>query len=42
MTLREVVNPRMQLGDVDGGAGASPPDFGIDTARLGRRHVELN
>lgn len=42
MSLREVVNPRMQLRDVHSGAGACPPDFGVDATRLRRRHVELN
>jgi len=38
VALGEVVNPRMELGDLHGGAGACPPDFGVDAAGLRRRH----
>ena len=38
VTLGKVVNPRMELGDLHGGAGTCPPDFGVDAAGLRRRH----
>lgn len=37
MTLGEVVNPRAEKGDLNGCAGAGPPDPGIDEAQISGR-----
>ena len=37
VALREVVNPRMDGGDLDGVSGAGAPYSGVETARIGRR-----
>lgn len=34
MALREIVNPRMENGDLNGVAGACSPDFGVERVRL--------
>lgn len=41
MALREVINPRIDGGDLDGGAGTRAPDSGVDGTRLGGRGVML-
>lgn len=37
MALGEVVNPGVDSGDVDGVSSACAPEFGVETAEIGRR-----
>lgn len=37
MTLREVVNPRIDSRDMNGRAGAGPPNPGVQAAEVGGR-----
>lgn len=37
VALGEVVNPRMDGGDLNGVSGTGAPDFGVEPARIGRR-----
>ena len=37
VALREVVNPRINDGDLDGGASTGSPDFGVEAAEIARR-----
>ena len=37
VALWEVVNPRMDGGDLDGVSGVGAPYSGVETARIGRR-----
>lgn len=34
MALREIVNPRIHGGDLNGGSGTGSPDFGVKRVRL--------
>lgn len=41
MSLREIVNPRIDGGDLRAGSGACSPDFRFQKARLRRRWLNL-
>lgn len=37
VSLGEIINPRIECGDVNGGSGASTPDPRVDRAEVGGR-----
>lgn len=41
MALGEVVNPRMNDGDLDRVPGAGAPNFGVEPGEIGRRILRL-